>query len=675
MSTTKFSRYQIKAELGRGGMATVYRAYDPSFEREVALKVLPREFLHDPQFAGRFQREIKTVAKLEHPAIVPVYDVGEEDGQPFFVMRYMTGGSLSDWIKRGEFSLQDTARIVERLASALAYAHAKGVVHRDLKPDNILFDNNGDPFISDFGIAKLEESTSTLTGSAVVGTPAYMSPEQAQGDKTDSRSDIYGLGVIIFHMLIGKQPYEADTPMGVIVKHITDPVPEILDFDPSLPPEVDTFIKTALAKDKDDRFSTVIELAKALNKIAFGEEGSITVVEPTRSGAGRGFLIGSKLGMIIGGMVLILALLGGFFFKDKLFGGAAPTSTPIPSPLPTRTIVVPTETQPAPTATVEEPTPTQELPTAIPIPGATDRIAFVSGNEIWLMAPDGSNITPVTNSGSTKSNLQWIPDGENLLYRSGTCTYTLGLETGELQTVFCFENTTTVEGPRISPDGQFIALSLNRELLIVPFNRERLSRAQNKGDLLDIEGSCSYSGVSTRDMRWSKDGKQLAVVYVDTTGARFIDKVRVLDVSNCTSGTIFAVDQFPSDEFALKGYENTPDIPGFDWDGGQRLLLNDVERNDGFGNLYLYDMSTKKLEIFNPVDNSCCYRDARWSPDGQYVLFLFQDIRQAAQSKNQLYFASFEDLLAGNPGTPFQLPIQVFSSPREQPQPAFRPIP
>ncbi len=655
-------------------MATVYRAYDPSFDREVALKVLPREFLHDPQFEGRFKREIKTVAKLEHPAIVPVYDVGEEDGQPFFVMRYMTGGSLSDWIKRGKFSLQDTARIVERLAGALAYTHARGIVHRDLKPDNILFDNNGNPFISDFGIAKLDEATSTLTGSAVVGTPAYMSPEQAQGEKADSRSDIYGLGVIIFQMLVGKQPYSADTPMGVVVKHITEPVPEILDFDPELPAEVDDFIKKALAKDKKDRFETVIELAKALNMIAFGEEGAITDAGATKIGTGRSSISGSRMGIIIGGVVLLLALLGGFIFKDKLFGGAAPTSISVPVSTAINTEVIPTATEALPTATQVEPSPTQELPTAIPIPGGTDKIAFISGREIWMMNPDGSEITPLTNNGSGKSSLQWMPDGKSLMFLSRNCAYSLNTETRETETVFCLDPTATIDGPRLSPDGSRLAVSLNRELLIVPFNRGELSRAQNKGDLLRIENSCSYTGVPTKDMRWSKDGEQIAVVFIDTTGRVHADRIRVLDVSSCVDGAIFAVDQFPADETPLSGYQNNPIIPGFDWDGNQRFLLNDVIRNEGFGNLYLYDMGTRNLELFNPVDNSCCYRDARWSPDGQYVLFLFQDIRQASESKNRLYFVSYDDLLNGQPGTPIPLPIQIFASPSEQPGPAFRPV-
>jgi len=670
MPPTKFSRYEIKAELGRGGMATVYRAYDPSFDREVALKVLPRAFLHDQQFLDRFKREVKTVARLEHPAIVPVYDVGEEDGQPFFVMRYMTGGSLSDWIKRGKFSLQDTARIVERLAGALTYAHAKGIVHRDLKPDNILFDNNGDPFISDFGVAKLEEAASTLTGSGVVGTPAYMSPEQAQSDKTDSRSDIYGLGVIIFQMLIGKQPYEADTPMGVIVKHITEPVPEILDYDSDLSPEVDAIIKKAMAKNKEDRYATAIELAKALNLAAFGEEGAITAAAGTRPSRAFASSSGGRLGLIIGGVVLVLATAGGFFFRNQLF----PAETVTPASI--EIIIEITSTSPPPTATLPPPTATQELPTAtataVPIPGNTDKIAFVTGEEIWIMNPDGSGISPVTRDGSPKSHLQWLPDGKSILYLSRECAYAVDTETGQRETIACFRGS-EVDGFRISPDGKKVAISLNLELIIVPFDQANLRGAQDKTDLLALDNSCLYAGVSTKDMRWSNDGGQLAVIYIDTTGSRFLDKVRVLDVSNCATGGTFAVDQFPLGNFTLSGYQNEPIIPSFDWDGNQLFLLNDVIRNDGFGNLYLYDMNTKQGKMLNPIDGTCCYRDARWSPDGKYVAFLYQDIRQAAQSANKFYFVSFEDLQAGQVGDPFQMPIQVFASPREQPQPAFRP--
>jgi len=325
MANQKIGRYEVKEELGRGGMATVYRAYDPSFEREVAIKLLPREFLHDPQFRDRFKREIKTIAALEHPAIVPVYDVGEEDGVPYFVMRYMTGGSLAQQINKGIFSLQDAARIIERLASALSYAHTKGVVHRDLKPDNILFDGNGEPFISDFGVAKFSGSSGDLTGSGIIGTPAYMSPEQAQGEKIDNRSDIYGLGVIIFQMLSGQQPYKADTPMGVVVKHITDPIPEIHKITPNLPEEADTIIKTALAKDREQRYQTALELSTAMNSAAFGTSPGGKGAAPRRAKTGATPAAGGRRGLIFGGVaIVVIALLGGFIFRNQIMAAIAP---------------------------------------------------------------------------------------------------------------------------------------------------------------------------------------------------------------------------------------------------------------------------------------------------------------------------------------------------------------
>ena len=353
MTPTKIGRYDIKGELGRGGMATVYRAYDPSFEREVAIKVLPRELMHDPQFRDRFRREIKTIASLEHPAIVPVYDVGEEDGMPYFVMRYMPGGSLTQWIDKGKFSLEDAARIIERLSGALAYAHKNGLVHRDLKPDNILFDNNGDPFISDFGVAKITDSTTNMTGSGIIGTPAYMSPEQAQGEPVDNRSDIYGLGVIIFQMLSGHQPYEATTPMGVAVKHITDPVPEILKMMPGLPQETDTIIKTAMAKDPSLRYQTATELAKALTQAAFGKgktsAGALTRGMAPPQGPSKAASApaggGSRMGMYIGGgVVLLLLLIAGGVFGSRLLA-PAPTPTATQQP-PTPTAIVITATAP-----------------------------------------------------------------------------------------------------------------------------------------------------------------------------------------------------------------------------------------------------------------------------------------------------------------------------------------
>jgi len=265
----QIGRYLVKNELGRGGMATVFLAHDPSMSRDVAIKVLPRQFLHDPQFLGRFKREAKVIASLEHPAIVPVYDFGDVDGQPYLVMRYMNGGSLSERIKEGPLSISGASKIITRIASALDEAHARGMIHRDLKPGNILFDNRGDAYLSDFGIVKLAESTDTYTGSGIIGTPTYISPEQVHGDKVlDGRSDIYSLGIILFQMLSGRAPYVADTPGKLLMAHVMDPVPSILSIRSDLPADCETIFLRSLAKDREQRYRTAGEMAAELQAVA-----------------------------------------------------------------------------------------------------------------------------------------------------------------------------------------------------------------------------------------------------------------------------------------------------------------------------------------------------------------------------------------------------------------------
>jgi serine/threonine protein kinase len=207
MSDEMIGRYKVLSEIGRGGMAVVYLAQDTSVNRKVAIKVLPRQFTFDPMFRERFRREAEVIATLEHPCIVPMYDFGEYDEQPFIVMRYMSGGSLVNHLHGGPLQMPEIQRIIDRVGSALDEAHANQIVHRDLKPGNILFDQRGDSYLSDFGIVKLGEANASLTGSGIIGTPAYMSPEQAQGVKDiDGRADLYALGIIFWEMLTGKPP-------------------------------------------------------------------------------------------------------------------------------------------------------------------------------------------------------------------------------------------------------------------------------------------------------------------------------------------------------------------------------------------------------------------------------------------------------------------------------------
>jgi serine/threonine protein kinase len=268
MTPERIDRYEIKHELGRGGMATVFMAHDPRFRRDVAVKVLPPQFVDQAQFRARFEREAQLIAALEHPAIVPVYDFGEENGQPYLVMRYMPGGSLAERLEKGRIPVAEAAHIIGRLGSALDAVHSKGIIHRDIKPGNVLFDQYGEAYLSDFGIARLTEGTTMLTGDSIIGTPAYMSPEQARGDADiDGRSDIYALGAILYQMLTGALPYEATTPMGVLMKHITEPVPDIRVVRPDLPPTCESVIAGAMAKERDRRFATGSALASALDTV------------------------------------------------------------------------------------------------------------------------------------------------------------------------------------------------------------------------------------------------------------------------------------------------------------------------------------------------------------------------------------------------------------------------
>ncbi len=383
MTTSPFppiGRYEIRTTLGKGGMATVYRAFDPQFQREVAIKVLPRELLHRDEFRTRFQREALTIASLEHPAIVPVYDFGEADGQPFLVMRLMAGGSLADRMRNGPLSLTEIARLFNRLAPALDYAHQRGIIHRDLKPGNILFDQLGEPYLADFGIARLRDATTSLTGDGIIGTPAYMSPEQGKGMKNiDRQSDVYALGAMLFEMLTGRPPYESDTPTGQIIQHITDPVPDVRAANPTLPEDCQGIIAQAMAKQPADRYPSVAALAADVDTVARGK--SLPKARPTLKGDSPTPEIlpdpdadkktmpvsppspdsGRRFGWVGGFLFLVLCLVGGGFLFNQFFPGE-PTATPTASPSPTPSLTL----TPSPSETASATIPPSQTPSPTP---------------------------------------------------------------------------------------------------------------------------------------------------------------------------------------------------------------------------------------------------------------------------------------------------------------------
>jgi serine/threonine protein kinase len=258
--------YRIINQIGQGGMATVYKAYQASMDRNVAIKVLPSALAQSPEFIQRFQQEARIIAKLEHPHILPVFDYGENDGVTYFVMRYLDAGTLSDKMEKGRpLPLNEIDRLFTQLAEALSYAHGFGIIHRDLKPSNALIDSQGNLFLTDFGIAKLLESASPrLTQTdAILGTPAYISPEQAQSTKVDQRSDIYSLGIILYEMVAGRVPFVAETPLAVLLKHVSDRLPPPSSIKADIPEGIESVVLKALAKNPGDRFNTVAEFLAA----------------------------------------------------------------------------------------------------------------------------------------------------------------------------------------------------------------------------------------------------------------------------------------------------------------------------------------------------------------------------------------------------------------------------
>lgn len=472
----RIGEYELTDIVGEGGMATVYRAYQPSFDRFVALKLLPRDLSDDPKALKRFQQEARTIARLEHRSILPVYAYGEHEGMPYIVTRLLEGGSLQRRLFYQGVELNAAARIVEQVAEALDYAHAQGVIHRDLKPSNVLLDEQGNAYLTDFGIAQMLDAAPVEAGAGVAGTPSYMSPEQCQGKPATPASDIYALGALLYELVTGRPPFEADTPLEIMVKQVKDPVPSVREFDSTLPAALDRVLQRALAKNPAARYASAGALAAAFRTVVnamtqqeayspppaprvAGEPATlpsaVAPVAPSARAARRPEkrrIAPGLVNVVLGLTIVGTAVAAGVLVLKSLQAGAADRlpATQFPgapgASLGTETqVVLPTATaglvEPLPTATEAQPTATVETPAAesdvtntppiatlavtpgmAPLPEGPGRLAYTRGSggtaEVMVMDDNGQNGRALTSNSTYDGEPDWSPDGNRIAFES-----------------------------------------------------------------------------------------------------------------------------------------------------------------------------------------------------------------------------------------------------------------
>ena len=342
-------RYTVEARIGQGGMAEVFRGFDPSLDRTVAIKILGHPFDRDAGFVTRFRREAQAAARLNHPNIVGVYDAGADGDTQYIVMEYIEGRTLASFLAGGgQPTPTQAVELTEKVASALQAAHEHGIIHRDIKPANVMVTRSGAVKVMDFGIARLQTDATAPQTSSVIGTPAYFSPEQAQGQPVDARSDIYSLGCVLYEMLAHHQPFSGDTPVAIAYKQVNETPPPPSASNPDVPPRLDAVVMKCLAKNPANRYQTAGELIADLERVRQGIDVEATPLLPVVGDATATQVIarhptevmpppepeGSSrrvwLGVLIGALIVALLGVGGYLLAQSLDSNKA-TSKPMPS--------------------------------------------------------------------------------------------------------------------------------------------------------------------------------------------------------------------------------------------------------------------------------------------------------------------------------------------------------
>ncbi len=617
--------YVVEAPIGRGGMATVYLARQTSMNRTVALKILPRDQMKDDAYYKRFEREVSIVAQLEHRSIVPVYDHGEHEGQPFIAMRYMSGGSLDAQVHDGAISPERALMLYQQIAPALDYAHAKGVLHRDLKPSNILLDDAGGAYITDFGIARVfgENTTTqvTLTQHGVVGTPAYMSPEQAQGQTLDGRSDVYSLGVMLFELVVGRRPFHADAPYSIAVMQVTAEPPSPRQFNPAISFSLEQVILKSLRKRPENRFQTAAELTEALriaieNPSGFNPHDTQpnrrpplaetqpvvvtppqpapyhpihTPTPPTPVSSMRAVRVGNLpkrkresngavwMGMTVGALIgcILLTLIGAVLvlMSGQFFNRAAATATP-----------------------TEESVVTPDL-TATPAPGAlqteiaSDERNIANLSTLEALRSDGATPAPLDEDGAYSGQLIY----SGMIASSTRMTQHLFSRPIIAGTPIQLTSGDTVNtAPAVSPDGQLIAF---------------VSDLDGDYDLyiMDIDGGEARRVLETAvdefTPAWSPDGQHL-IFASDLYGD---GALALMQVSTDGTGTVAVL----YEELGMRAFK-----PVLSDDGQKLAFVRGMPLDARTWEIMLMDSTTRQITALSQnklMDNWPVFSaDARW---------------------------------------------------------------
>ncbi len=650
----RIGHYEILAVLGEGGMATVYRARQLNMQREIALKIIQPDPKRSTEAATRFEREARLIASFSHIHILKVFDYGQFYGHHlrlidesidpravlfYLAMELLSGGNLADRIAKGPMSLETMASILEQVASALDYAHARNVVHRDLKPKNIMFDQDGNAILTDFGIAKIigDELALTQTGMSM-GTPLYMAPEQWQGKPVDARTDTYALGIILYEMLTGSVPFKADTPFAMAALHVNDAPPSVRASRPDLPEGIEEIINRALAKHPDARYHSASQLVNDFKAaipertapapdmdrrtIMYQADGTPhplaasqpILIEPPRTRRPGGLLVGG-----IAAALVLVALVG--FLLSRVGSSSTPTpsaspqstlpvvsgdSTPggsqatapgtaavvaavsasptlITSPMSTATL---TPTAP-PSATAT--TPPTSTATATEMPSATATATasptFIpTATPTRTLTPTQTNTPPPTVFGGGKGKIAFFSnrDGNSEIYSMDADGKNERRLTNHLA---------ADEWPGWSPDGRYITFSSNRD-----GNGEIYVMDADGTDIRRLTNNPAYDWFPV----WSPDGAQIAFVSDrDGNNEVYIMDAEGLNQRRLTGSASF--DAFPS------------------WSPDSKQIVFASNRD---GNYKLYAVNVNASNLRRLTNTSADDTTPSWSPDGQQIAFV-----------------------------------------------------